>query len=446
MVGNMKVAHVLRRMNATGIGYAGIDGVWWLPATTPFEVPIAAREELHRIAEAMFALFDVVSARHEHDEPLRTLLTHKVPPHIAQYVSPQRVFSVRPDFQLLQRPDRYSFIATELEICPSAQGYAHAMQMGYGLRPDLVEAMAKLLAGRELLFVCTRAWSAFLWEQLAFCAALEKHGARGRVWYDAPIATLVHNWTPPMFGVSQRPLHWDNDVTGRVRRKGWERFIFENPVFFEKPGLANCVIFRFGYFDGFSGNVRSQLREAEARGAIFLNSNHFAFDSKVVMAALQLPEVRRYLDATMLDVLDRAIPETHVLTEEMIDRFVDEKDAWVLKFAGFDAGQQAWGGRSLQMGAALSQDEWMRRCRAYCQLPFPVVAQRASSTTALAIDHIDRAGHVQRLHGKSRVRSFFVRNGEVVQTCGTHLTVSAGDGGVSESTDAVQAPIVFEYL
>ena len=106
-------------MNATGIGYAGIQGVWWLPAMQPFALPIAAHAELHQIAEAVFMLFDAVTELYEADASLRDLLNYKVPAHIPRLTSKQRVLSVRPDFQLrIERPDHFSFVATELEICP----------------------------------------------------------------------------------------------------------------------------------------------------------------------------------------------------------------------------------------------------------------------------------------------------------------------------------------
>ena len=316
--------------------------------------------------------------------------------------------------------------------------------MGYDLRPDLVEAMATLLDGRELLFVSTHAWGAFLWEQLAFCRALEQHGARGRAWVDCPIETLGRDWQPPMFGVAAKTPAWNSDVPKRIHEDGWARFIVQNPEFFAKAGFSDAVIFRFGYFDCFSHEVLEQLHKLESRGTTCLNPTHFAFDSKAVLAALHLPSVRAHIGAAHIDVLDRAIPETHVLMQAETHRFLDDKDAWVLKFAGFDAGQQAWGGRSLQIGAQLAQREWDGVFGRYCDLPFPVVIQRATPTATLDIDYFDATGAVQTLHGNARIRSFFVRDstGNNVRACGTHLTLSDG-AGVSESMSAVQAPVVF---
>jgi hypothetical protein len=45
--------------------------------------------------------------------------------------------------------------------------------------------------------------------------------------------------------------------------------------------------------------------------------------------------------------------------------------------------------------------------------------------------------------GHTRLRTFFLRDGDVSVACGSHLTVSGGTMRVSEGTDAVQAPVVF---
>src|SRR5215207_3582695 len=208
---------IQQRMRRTGFGLAGIDGVWWLPATQPFELPSRLADELAQIGAAIFALFDAVTALYGTQAGdtcgLNQLLDYKVPLDIPRLIGPGRVLSVRPDFQLctLDYPPYYRLVATELEICPSAHGFAHALQAGYQLDTDLVAAFARLLAGRELLFVGTSQWNEFLFEQLAFCRALAEMGARGRVLYDQPIAAMAaqirtrERWRTPMFGIAEQP-------------------------------------------------------------------------------------------------------------------------------------------------------------------------------------------------------------------------------------------------
>ncbi|CAN5558009.1 hypothetical protein BH10CHL1_BH10CHL1_33590 [soil metagenome] len=234
-----KLATVRQRMKATGIGFAGIEGAWWLPATAPFILPRQTEEELHRIAQAIFCLFDVVTALYGTaagaSAGLNTLLETKVPAQIPRLISPAPVCSVRPDFQLHlspSHPGQVQLIATELEICPSAHGFAHAMQVGYGLRSDLVELFAHFLAGRELIFVGTQQWSEFLFEQLAFCRALAAVGARGRVLYDLPVATIAERvrrgeqWQPPMFGIQTKPPDWHDDLLARVRQAEFQAYLW----------------------------------------------------------------------------------------------------------------------------------------------------------------------------------------------------------------------------
>jgi hypothetical protein len=124
-------------MRATGIGLAGIEGAWWLPAVEPFTLPAQAVRDLAGIGRAIFALFDTVTALYETPagaaSGLDALLNYKVPPHILHLMSRGRVESVRPDFQLIVQTSKVSetfevsLVATELEICPSAHGFAHAM-------------------------------------------------------------------------------------------------------------------------------------------------------------------------------------------------------------------------------------------------------------------------------------------------------------------------------
>ena len=127
---------IRQRMNRTGIGYAGIEGAWWLPAVEPFGLPTQVKHDLADIGEAIFLLFDSVTTLYGTAEGadcgLNQLLDHKVPPHILCLRSGGRVQSVRPDFQLCLSGDGqgYQLVATELEICPSAQGFAQAMQVG----------------------------------------------------------------------------------------------------------------------------------------------------------------------------------------------------------------------------------------------------------------------------------------------------------------------------
>jgi len=110
--------------------------------------------------------------------------------------------------------------------------------------------------------------------------------------------------------------------------------------------------------------------------------------SKAVLAALQLPAMRARIasdSAETLAILDRCIPETMLLDERSAARVLRERADWVLKYAGFDQGEAAWGGRSLQLGVHSSDAEWAELVGRALGYPWPVVAQRATPSAQLAL-------------------------------------------------------------
>lgn len=451
-----------QRMNATGIGLAGVDGVWWLPAAEPFALPVQAARTLTEIGQAIFVLFDAVTNLYGTPAGsaggLDDLLSYKVPPNISRLVSQGRVESVRPDFQLILQTSEVSntsavsLVATELEICPSTHGYAQAMQAGYGLPPDLVESFARYLNGRELLFVGTQQWSEFLFEQLAFGRALAEAGSWARVLYDLPVRVMAdqirqeQRWQPPLFGIKQKPPGWNDNLLERIQAHGFEPFLWPDEAGWPET-VGDAVLFRFGYVDCFAPDKLQYFEQWQRQGAAALNPATFFLDSKVVMAALNLPLVRGRItssDRHALAVLDRCIPETLLLRQETLPRLVAEKDAWVIKYAGFDGGNQAWGGRSLQLGLTHSATSWREALAQALQLPWPVVAQRVVPSAQVDIAYVDSQGEVQVMkQGVTRLRTFFLRDGAAAVACGSHLTVAGGTMQVSEATDTVQAPILF---
>ena len=287
----------------------------------------------------------------------------------------------------------YRLVATELEICPSAHGFAHALQAGYQLDTDLVAAFARLLGGRELLFVGTSQWNEFLFEQLAFCRALAEVGARGRVLYDQPIAAMAaqirsgERWRTPMFGIAEQPATWDDDIVGRIHAHGFERFLWPDAPDWP-PTVGDALVFRFGYFDCFAADKLQRMLDWQAAGATMLNPTMFILDSKVIMATLQLPDLRRQIAAhapAALATLDRCIPETLLVEPATVAQLRREQRDWVVKYAGYDRGNLAWGGRSLQVGMQRTGDEWARILDSCLELPWPVVAQRVAPTARIDI-------------------------------------------------------------
>jgi len=124
-----------------------------------------------------------------------------------------------------------------------------------------------------------------------------------------------------------------------------------------------------------------------------------------------------------------------------------EQRDWVVKYAGYDRGNLAWGGRSLQVGMQRTSDEWARRLDSCLALAWPVVAQRVMPTARIDIAYTKSDQTVAWLRqGATRLRSFMLRDDSAapsVMIAGTHLTVSSAAMQVSEGTDTVQAPVVF---
>lgn len=442
---------ILQKMNQTGIGFAGIDGVWWQPAAAPFPLPVHTRQMLNQISQAVFLLLDTVTAQMQAGLPeLVDLLTYKVPPSLPRLMGQGAVYSLRPDFQLCPTPDGLFPVITELEIAPSAHGFTHAMQVGYGLEPDLVQTLARFLNGRSFIFAGTHQWSAFLFEQLAFCRALAEAGATGWVLYDKTVAHIAdevqagQRWQLPMFGIAEKPDRWDTDVLARLGRHGLQDFWWPEPDSWPAE-VGQAAVFRFGYFDTFSLAQLQQFVQWQQRGATLLNPVQYILDSKVVLAALNLPRVRQLIaaqDSVLLDTLDRCIPQTVLLTPTSAPALRQNKDAWVVKFAGYDGSNQSWGGVSLQVGLMHTRSSWAEIIDRCLALPWPVVAQHVTPSLTQGVNYITREGKIaQLLDARTRLRVFLVRD---LPPGGAHVTFSANTMQVSESVTAVQAPVQWQ--
>lgn len=274
-------------------------------------------------------------------------------------------------------------------------------------------------------------------------------GGRARALCDIEPAALAaqvrrgERWRPPIFGVARRPPGWDADIPGRLARHGLAGHLAPGAGWPAEVGDA--VVFRFGYLNCFAPERVALMARWERAGATFLNPTSLVYDSKAAMAALQLPAVRARVAAespAALAALDRCIPETRLLRADLLERLEDEREGWVIKYAGYDGGQEAWGGRSLRVGALHTPDEWAEALRGHLARPWPSVAQRAAPSARLNIAYLDGAGGGGSLTGSSRLRAFMLQTSGGPAALGAHLTVSGG-AGVSEGTEAVQAPVIF---
>ena len=457
----MNYSTLMDSMQETGIGLAGCAGAWWSPTVAPFEMSNGEEQQLAEIGRSIFQFTDAVAdeLRENPNGAFAQQLYRKVPPHIAEVFDLSPMLMCRPDFQLVPTPNGIQLVLTEIEIAPSSQSYAHAMQVAYGLPLDIAPAFAKLLGGRDLLFVGTHEWSWYLKDQLAFCKALAAHGARGRVIYDRSFAQMQteidagERWQRPIPGLPDTMDHWQPSITAHAERYGLTDFLLER----WPSEIGDAIVFRFGYVEHFSAEQHAQFKRWQAQGATFLNPFSFHLDSKVTLTGVYAPAIRARLAAETVATLERCIPETILLAHNTIDDLVHDKDSWLIKFAGFDQSNAAWGGRSVRFGRGYSDldrlvrgvDRWRAELEVAAQLDWPVVGQRLASTQQVTLDHFLPDGSITTLNnGYSRLRTFFLRS-NVTDTantvhCGSHLTVTGKTMNVSEHADGVvQAPVVF---
>jgi hypothetical protein len=252
-----------------------------------------------------------------------------------------------------------------------------------------------------------------------------------------------------MFGIAAQPATWDDDIVKRIHAHGFERFLWPDAPDWPQT-VGDALVFRFGYFDCFAAAKLQRMLEWQAAGATMLNPTMFILDSKVIMATLQLPYLRRQIAAhapAALATLDGCIPETPLVAPATVARLRHEQRDWVVKYAGYDRGNLAWGGRSLQVGMQCAGDEWARILDSCLELPWPVVAQRVAPTARIDIAYTNDAGEIAWMRqGATRLRSFMLRGSSAapaVTVAGTHLTISSAAIQVSEGTDTIQVPVVF---
>lgn len=440
---------LMNTMRETGIGLGAISGAWWFPAVEPFYMGLFEERRLGEIGRSLFLFLDAVAdeMRENPDGPFAQRLRYKVPAHIVSQLDLAPTCMFRPDFQLVQTEDGFDFALTEIEIAPFSEGCAHAMQLAYGLALDAVPAFANWLDGRELLFVGTNEWSIYQFDQLAFCKALADHGAKGRVLYDRTTVEMEaeiqagRRWQLPLREIANEPTVWEPSMLGQIGRFGLTPYVCD-----EWPeDASNSVIFRFGYVEHFSPIHQGYFQRWHQQGATFLNPLSYHLDSKVTLEGVRTDAIRQRLDETTLAVLESCVPETWLLTADSIPKFTAHKDEWLIKFAGFDQNNFAWGGASVNFGQEYSAEEWQTRLENAAALAWPVVAQRVAPSQLLTLDFYNRDGVINTLYnGITRQRTFFLRDGNAAIHCGSHLTLTNGEMRVSEDSASVQAPVAFQ--
>lgn len=461
-VGRPVIGHRQRLalMNNTGIGYKGLCGTSWMPSIEPIALPSSLEATMKAIGKAVFLLYDAVAALYGYDPELTRLLAHKTPERIMPWMRKGGMDILRPDMVLLAdpcAPEGMRPVITELESCPAGQGMAHAMELGYGMPPQIVPSYLQYLDGHRYVIAATAEWVDYTFEQAAFCKALIERGVEAHLVFDRPldaVAKAAAGWKPP----KEMPVHlralWDTDLLRRLRENKMDSFVHGSDDFADVPIdlINNAVLFRFGYFDNFSRGALQHMAcwEDEYR-ASFMNPLQFALESKALMAAIHLKSVRDWLsqrDHDAVDILDRHVAETHLLAQGFadLDRLRADQNFWLTKFAAWDGGNQSWGSRSLSVGSQVSLTAWGDSLAERLVLPHPVVAQHVIASTTFDIAYTDVHGNAQVLRdARTRLTPFLMRDRREQGAihAGSTITLRSKTFRIHGATDAVEGPVVY---
>lgn len=447
----------LAAMNATGIGYKGLSGVSWLPHVGAFELPAELEGTLHRLASALFLLYDVVAELYRSGEQtVVSTLSHKVPSRILRLCEPGTVDLIRPD--IMVAPDGnggLKLVATELESCPGGHGMTHCMQVGYQMPTDMVDRFVEHLGGRPYRVLFTNEWAEYVFEQGTFVSALRQRGVDARILFDAPLssvhARVQRDWQPPKAASPAIAARWDTDFLGRLKKAGFGEFV-DGCAELPETLPDGTVVFRFGYFDNFGDQKLRRMAAWQQRGVTVVNPLQFFLESKAFMATVKLPAVRAVLkerDAASLDVLDQSLATTHVLRNDgsWREQFGDicaDRSFWVTKFAAHDGNNQSWGARSLKVGSQVDQATWADSLTELTDLHHPVVAQHVINGAPFDVPYVNGDGTIHVLgSARTRLTPFFYRTGGQAIHAGSTVTLRAHTYRIHGATDAVEGPVVF---
>lgn len=443
----------MERIAATGVGYKGLSGVSWLPGLTEMVFDHKVEARTVALGEAIFALTDAVAALWESEPGLRVMLSYKVPDRIPRITARHPVRIIRPDIVLVNDGDSYRPVCTELESCPAGQGMTHAMQRGYGLSTDMVDEFVVMLDGRPFTVVATNEWSEYVWDQGAFVAALRQLGVDARLVFDRPLSYIQDQvagngplaWKAPSAAGQAVAQAWNTDFLGRLNDLGWTDFVSGG----ELPDKLEGVAFRFGYFDNFGQADLQKMFVWLEQGLDIINGLDFFHESKVLMAAIGLPAVGRWIvehyGEPLLEVLDQCVATTRLLHPNFcdLDELRGHRPYWLSKFAAWDGRNQSWGSRSIDLGSAMSTEGWNRSLDDRLRLPHPVVVQHIIKSAQFSRPYVN--GQVNLMTGgRIRVTPFLLRrkDGTTVHA-GSTATLRAGTFRIHGATDALEMPIRF---
>lgn len=446
----------IEKMNATGVGYKGFDGVSWVPALESFTLPMSFHHQLQDLAEGIFVLYDAVQTLwHAGDPQVVRMLTYKVPSHIPKHVPFQQVSLVRPDIVLVRDGGSFRPVLTELESCPAGEGMFYAMAHGYNdVEATIISRFAAMLKGRPFRVIFNREWPEYLWDQAVLVKVLaEEHDIDAQIIVTCPLQELhdeAQDWEAPVEEAQER---WNTDLLGRLKKHGFDKYVVgtnDANVLYECP--EGTVFKRFGYTETYSPEWLEAMYDIVDKGAPMLNPPWFSLDNKVILACKDLPAVREWIIENhgddVMGVLDKGMAKTILLTSDSLTEnpeITQDKDVWIVKFAGYDGNNKSWGARSVIFGQKIKDGEWSEHLQEYLQVGWPTIAQHTINSARFRAEHLDKAGATVIKDGlRTRFTPFFWRSSDGQVVISDPALTLRKDLKVHGASNALQVPVKFE--
>ncbi len=447
--------NVLNEISKTGIGYAGVKGVAWNPLTDIMGLPGAVLDEAAILGRGIFKFYDAIEKAWLIDEEVRAILDFKKPARIQPIVSgPGSMNFFRMDLVIDKKGKVY---CTESESAPGGPGFMHAIAQGHGVNDDMLDYFAQRFKSKRFIVMLTTDWIDYIWDMGVFVKALQERGIEAEIWIDQPLdrvqAHVAKSWLPKSCHHVAYAKRCDTDFLGRLHELGWQNFVkgLRDSEF--PDNLENeTEVFRCGYHDNFNPAVIRKMQSWCKGGATIINGLSYFYEHKGIFALLKNKTVRSFIDSFWLDVLDKGIPETKILTpltpsmgkarffkstKKLVNSFVsrfagtklgdffaecasrlpipefqklsdyftspEEAMSGVSKFAGFDHQNECWGARSVMMSIWCGADKWRKQLEALARLSWPVIVQTLRKSKKYKISYVDDNERVKVLD-KARIR------------------------------------------
>lgn len=450
----------------SGIGYGGLEGITWRMmgrGERSISLPRYVIDRFTHVAQALSAFITVL--HHAKDAEVHELLSFRKPERVTNLVGrkPMRLF--RPDVVLTEAADgNFSFRITEIESAPGGLGMFEAVRQAYqhdvGSQSILAQ-LRRVIGTRPFVVVMNHRWVDYLWDICTACKCLREQGVDVRVIVDRSFTDLEayasREWQERQ---AEMPAHtsqlqnWNPHLRQRLEQYGFRDFLECHAELPEKIDGAP-VVFRMGYHGSFRDRdtLERMSRWERNNGATILNGLHYGFESKAMLAALQLPSIRDQLSSSIrldiLALLDQHVAPTYALNPRFSDlnHLCAMHQNGVLKVAAWDEGDHlSWGARGLTVGQDCTYTQWVQALGSALAATHPsVVQQRVKSVRRNFNETVNSSGEMHNLkRACMRWTPFVLVDDEGCVRIDPGVITALNGFAAHGAADAVMAPVVIE--